>query len=122
MLYVFAICTSLTTSQHLWCVSLKIPYMVYICSMKNKLRAELWDKLHFILSHSTDRMIRVALWYDGLIQIDALKKALEHVTGKNPILHSSFRYHAMNPYWEIQHYSIDDILTVTETNHPEQAT
>ena len=95
--------------------------MVYICSMKNKLRAELWDKLHFILSHSTDRMNRIVLYYDGTIDICILKQALEHVTNSNPILHSAFRDHAMNPYWEIQPYSVDDILTVIETDYPEQA-
>ena len=66
-------------------------------------------------------MIRVSLWYDGLIQLDILKKALGHVTDKNPILHSAFRDHAMNPYWEIRSYSIDDMLTAYETNDPEQA-
>lgn len=66
-------------------------------------------------------MIRVSLWYDGLIQLDILKKALDHVTDKNPILHSAFRDHAMNPYWEIRSYSIDDMLTAYETNDPEQA-
>ena len=85
------------------------------------MRAELWDKLHFILGNSTDRMIRVSLWYDGLIQLDILKKALDYVTDKNPILHSAFRDHAMNPYWEIRSYSIDDMLTAYETNDPEQA-
>ena len=89
--------------------------------MHSTMRAELWDKLHFILGNSTDRMIRVSLWYDGLIQLDILKKALGHVTDKNPILHSAFRDHAMNPYWEIRSYSIDDMLTAYETNDPEQA-
>jgi len=88
--------------------------------MKNRLRAELWDKLHFILSHSTDRMIRIELLYDGLIQTDILKKALDHVTSTNPILHSSFRDHPWNPYWEVLPYSIDDILTVTEAEDPEE--
>jgi len=89
--------------------------------MHSTMRAELWDKLHFILGNSTDRMIRVSLWYDGLIQLDILKKALDYVTDKNPILHSAFRDHAMNPYWEIRSYSIDDMLTAYETNDPEQA-
>ncbi|MDD3522694.1 MAG: condensation domain-containing protein [Bacteroidales bacterium] len=81
----------------------------------------MWDKLHFILGSSTDRMIRVSLWYDGLIQLDILKKALGHVTGKNPILHCSFRNHPLRPYWKISSYSIDDILSTSVTNDPEQA-
>jgi len=121
MMCVFAISTSLTTSRHMWRGSLKIPHMLYICSMKNRVRAELWDKLHFILSHSNDRMIRIVLYYDGTIEIDLLTKALEHVTNSNPILHSAFRDHAMNPHWKIQPYSVDDILTVIETDYPEQA-
>ena len=85
----------------------------------------MWDKLHYILSHSTDRMIRIALQYDGLIQPETLKKALEHVTNSNPILHSAFRDHPLRPYWEVQPYSIDnilivkDILTVTEAGKAE---
>ncbi len=89
--------------------------------MKTRLRAELWDKLHYILSHSTDRMIRIELQYEGLIEPDTLKKALEHVTNSNPILHSAFRDHPLRPYWEVQPYSIDDILTVTESDNPELA-
>ena len=89
--------------------------------MKTRLRAELWDKLHYILSHSTDRMIRIELQYEGLIEPDTLKKALEHVTNSNPILHSAFRDHPLRPYWEVQPYSIDDILTVTEADNPELA-
>ena len=82
--------------------------------MKTRLRAELWDKLHYILSHSTDRMIRIELQYDGLIETETLRKALEHVTNSNPILHSAFRDHSLRPYWEVQPYSIKDILTVIE--------
>ncbi len=81
----------------------------------------MWDKLHYILSHSTDRMIRIELQYEGLIEPDTLKKALEHVTNSNPILHSAFRDHPLRPYWEVQPYSIDDILTVTEADNPELA-
>jgi NRPS condensation-like uncharacterized protein len=82
--------------------------------MKTRLRAELWDKLHYILSHSTDRMIRIALQYDGLIQPETLKKALDHVTTQHPILHSAFRDHPLRPYWEVQPYSVEDILTVND--------
>ena len=88
--------------------------------MQSTLRAELWDKLHFILGHSTDRMIRGELLYDGLIETGLLKKALLHVTETHPVLHSSFRDHFLYPYWEIRDYSIDDILTVTLTDDPGQ--
>ena len=73
--------------------------------MQSTLRAELWDKLHFILGHSTDRMIRGELLYDGLIETGLLKKALLHVTETHPVLHSSFRDHFLYPYWEIRDYS-----------------
>jgi NRPS condensation-like uncharacterized protein len=86
--------------------------------MQSTLRAELWDKLHFILGHSTDRMIRGELLYDGLIQTGLLKKALLHVTETHTVLHSSFRDHFLYPYWEIRTYSIDDILTVIHTDDP----
>lgn len=88
--------------------------------MHSTLRAELWDKLHFILGHSTDRMMRGELLYDGLIQTELLKKALLHVTEAHPVLHSSFRDRFLYPYWEIRAYSIDDILTVFHTDNPGQ--
>jgi NRPS condensation-like uncharacterized protein len=85
------------------------------------LRAELWDKLHFILDHSTDRMMRGELWYDGLIQADVLKKALLHVTATHPVLHSSFRDHFINPHWEVRPYTIDELLTVMDTDDLDRA-
>lgn len=81
----------------------------------------MWDKLHFILGHSTDRMMRGELQYDGPIQTEIFKKALLHVMEAHPVLHSSFRDHFINPYWEIRAYSIDDILTVIHTDDPAQA-
>ncbi len=81
---------------------------------KGRLRAELWDKLHFILSDCTDRMIRGEFRYDGLIDVDILKQALQHVVEAHPVLHSAFIDSAFRPYWAIQPYTIDDILTVVD--------
>jgi NRPS condensation-like uncharacterized protein len=60
-------------------------------------------------------MMRGGLWYDGLIQVDVLKQALLHVTATHPVLHSSFRDHFINPYWEVRPYTIDELLTVIDT-------
>lgn len=89
-----------------------------------RLRAELWDKLHFILGQTTDRMIRGEFWYEGLLETDLLRQAIQHITQAHPILHSAFRDKALKPYWEVMPYTIDDILTVIDTDtvpeHKEQ--
>ncbi|MFY9116495.1 MAG: condensation domain-containing protein [Bacteroidales bacterium] len=81
-----------------------------------RLRAELWDKLHFILGQTTDRMIRGEFWYEGLLETDLLRQAIQHITQAHPILHSAFRDKALRPYWEIMPYTIDDILTVIDAD------
>lgn len=83
--------------------------------MRNRLKAELWDKLHYFLNESTDRMIRVQLWYNGQIDIDTMQKALRHLVQQHPVLHSSFCYRSLIPYWKINPLSIHEIFTLIES-------
>ncbi len=78
------------------------------------LKAEMWDKMQFLFRNYYDRMVHAVLKYDGLIDVDALKYVLLCFTELQPVLHSSFVYNAIRPYWSIEDYTIDDILTVKE--------
>ena len=71
--------------------------------------------MHFILSDITDRKIRGAFWYDGMIDVVILKQAFQHVVEAHPVLHSAFIDSAFRPYWAVRPYAINDILTVVET-------
>lgn len=80
--------------------------------MKQKLKAELWDKMHYLFRDFNDRMVHVALWYDFEIDIEVLKTVLICFFEKAPVLHSSFVDNKISTYWEIKKYHIDDVLTV----------
>ena len=76
------------------------------------IKAELWDKMQFLFRHYYDRMVHCVLYYDKPINIDILKQIIVWTVEKVPVLHSSFRYNAVEPYWETKDYTIDDIVTV----------
>lgn len=84
--------------------------------MERKLSAELWDKMHYLFRDFNDRMVHVELRYDYEINIEALKTVLVCFFEKAPVLHSSFTDNRISPYWTIQDYKIDDVLTVKEVS------
>lgn len=81
-------------------------------SKKEKLHAELWDKMHYLFRDFNDRMIHVALNYDFKIDINALKTVTVCFFEKVPVLHSSFKSSPINPYWTENDYTVEDIITV----------
>ncbi len=81
---------------------------------KQKITAELWDKMQYLFRNYYDRMVHAVLYYDGLIDIPTLKTVLVGTTEKVPVLHSSFHDSVIDPYWVVEQYTIDDILTVKE--------
>ena len=81
---------------------------------KQKITAELWDKMQYLFRNYYDRMVHAVLYYDGLIDIPTLKTVLVGTTEKVPVLHASFHDSVIDPYWVVEQYTIDDILTVKE--------
>lgn len=79
-----------------------------------RLNAELWDKMHYLFRDFNDRMVHVELRYDYRINIDALKTVLICFFEKAPVLHSSFTDNKIHPYWTVEDYCIDAVLTVKE--------
>ena len=80
--------------------------------MERKLDAELWDKMHYLFRDFNDRMVHVELHYDFEINIEALKTVLICFFEKAPVLHSSFTDNRIKPYWTVNDYHIDEVLTV----------
>jgi len=85
--------------------------------MERKLTAELWDKMHYMFRDFNDRMVHVELHYDFRIDADALKTVLICFLEKTPVLHSSFKDNHVNPYWKVEDYKIEDVLTVLEPDN-----
>ena len=84
-------------------------------SSKKKLKAEVWDRMQFLFRNYYDRMVHLKLVYDGKLDIAILKQVIVYMIEKAPVLHSSFNTTVLEPYWKEENYTIDDILTVTET-------
>ena len=89
--------------------------------MGEKIKAELWDKMHYLFRDFNDRMVHLDLRYDYEINIDALKTVLICMLEKSPVLHSSFTDNHISPYWEVKPYNIDDVLTVSRPENVEEA-
>lgn len=81
---------------------------------RRRLNAELWDKMHYLFRDFNDRMVHVELHYDYRINIEALKTVLICFFEKAPVLHSAFTDNKIHPYWTVEDYVIDDVLTVRE--------
>lgn len=80
--------------------------------MAKVLKAEIWDKMQYLFRDFYDRMVHCVQYYDAPIDVDAMKQVLVWTTEKTPILHSSFHPNAVEPYWTVEDYVIDDILSV----------
>ena len=87
-----------------------------------KLRAELWDKMHFMFREYNDRMVHVSLTYDEPIDIEAMKSALIVMVEKIPVLHSSFVGNKLRPYWKVSEYTVDDIFNCYDVDDIDEGT
>lgn len=88
---------------------------------KEKLNAELWDRMHYLFRDFNDRMVHVELRYDYKIDIEALKTVLISFFEKAPVFHSSFVDNHIKPKWEINKYKIDEVLTVSQPENLDEA-
>ena len=90
---------------------------------KMTMKSELWDKTQYFLSKYYDRMMHYAMFYNGKLDIDILRKAIKHVVDRVPVLHSQYRQNPILPYWKIRNdYTLEDMLEVEEVENLEEAT
>ncbi len=83
---------------------------------QKRLKAEMWDRMQFLFRNYYDRMVHLKLVYDGKLDVDTLKQVIVYAVERAPVLHSSFNTTVLEPYWQQENYTIDDILTVSESD------
>ncbi|MGN0788844.1 MAG: hypothetical protein ACI4MY_02815 [Christensenellales bacterium] len=64
---------------------------------KNK--AQLWDMVQFIFRNYYDRMIHAILWFDGVVDRDAVTASVRHIVDKAEVLRSTFKAGFFRPKW-----------------------
>lgn len=79
------------------------------------IKAEMWDKTQYLFRNYYDRMVHAVLYYDAMLDIKILKEVVLSLTEKTPVLHSKYHNNPIKPYWSVESYTIDDILTVKES-------
>ena len=83
--------------------------------MKNRLKAEVWDKMQFLFRNFYDRTMHAAMVYDGKIDLEVMKEVVYFMVSGVPVLHSTFHYDVIKPYWTVNDFDVDDVLSVAET-------
>ena len=71
---------------------------------KNK--AQLWDMVQFIFRNYYDRMIHAILWFDEVVDQDAVRASVRHIVDKAEVLRSTFRAGFFRPKWVVN--DLDD--------------
>ena len=87
-----------------------------------KLDAELWDKTQFILSDFYDRMMHFALFYEGILDINIIRKSIDAVIKNVPVLHSQYITNIIKPYWLVCDYKLENLAKEVETKDIEKDT
>lgn len=91
-------------------------------NQNHTLKAELWDKVQYMFRNFYDRMMHVALYYDGKIDLENLKVAMSYILEKIPVFRSTFVDREIIPYWKVNNdFNIDEYVSVIETNDKENA-
>lgn len=87
------------------------------------MKAELWDKTQYFLSNFYDRMMHYAIFFDGDIDINILRKSVKAVVDNVPALHSSYIPSIIRPYWKIHdNYTEEEMASCEEVDNLEEAT
>ena len=63
-------------------------------------------------------MVHAVLHFDNLIDPEILKNVIVIMAEKAPVLHSSFHENPVNPFWSVEKYTVDDILTIADSDDP----
>ena len=99
----------------------KYPQGVYMS--KTTMKAQLWDKTQYFLSNFYDRMMHYAIFYDGELDIDIIRKSVKAVVDKVPVLHSQYKANFVRPYWKIREdYTLEEMAEYEEVEDLEAAT
>ena len=84
------------------------------------LRAEMWDKMHYILRRYNDHMAHYCLFYEGQADISLLTQSLQLLLNSAPVLRSRFVTTPLWSFWQVTDVTVSDVLRVFETETPEE--
>ncbi|MDE6188994.1 MAG: hypothetical protein K2G37_01740 [Clostridia bacterium] len=65
------------------------------------LKAEIWDQVQYIFRNYYDRMIHCASYYDGEVDVKALRKSMHYILEHYPVLRSTFKPSSIKPHWSV---------------------
>lgn len=72
---------------------------------------EMWDKMQHIMENYNDHMVHVNIRFDGMLDVDLIKKAVWNIVDKIPVLKSVFIPGILQAEWvTIEEIGIDDIF------------
>ena len=83
-----------------------------------RIKAQLYDKIHSVIGHYNDRMVRGIFQYNYDINTDILGDVLISFCCTSPIMHSSFHRGFFSHYWVERDFNKEDILFVKYTRTP----
>ncbi len=77
-----------------------------------KHKAQLYDKIHNVISNYNDHMVRGIFEYDFEIDAVALGKVLNDFCGSSPVMHSAFCKGFFAHFWREMPFNTNDVLSV----------
>ncbi len=83
-------------------------------AQKQKLPAELYDKVNYLCRCYMDRVARFYLCYDFVPDVQCLQRAILALYKKAPVFHALYKNNPIRPYWKVTDFTLDDVLTVIE--------
>ena len=85
-----------------------------LCKRPKKISCELLDKINYMCRKYMDRMVRLELVYDFIVDEKSYKTAVMGLLEKAYVFRSKVVYSPISPYWKPMSYHIDQIVTSSE--------
>ena len=83
------------------------------------MKAEMWDKMQYLFRAYYNRTMHASYFYDGTLDLDALKKTYVAVIKEIPVLHSTYHNNFIKPYWVVnENFDENDFFSFVETDDP----
>ena len=84
---------------------------------KERIPAEMFDKMQYILRNYYDGTMHSVFYYDKTLNKDVVEKAVTYVVENFKIYHSTFHKSLFRSYWEVnEDYTVDDYFKFIETD------
>ena len=92
-----------------------------MANKKEKISAEMFDKMQYILRNYYDGTMHSVFYYDTTLDEEIIKKALKYVLDNFKIYHSTYHSSLIRSYWLVnEDYSESDYFKFIETDDLEK--